>query len=389
MSEARKTADEILKRLLEEAHQKIHPGANINPDEIMNWILKILEAIRECRNPAMAKWHMLNGTTVAVASARKALRNGGYRGNALRFARAVVASASKATEEEADTVLDEAADMPEPPPSAGGFWPVVASVCLLAVLTLGFPGMAYAGSVGGNGVGSGWWPQAEQVDQPVAKNLAQTQREEAKQAVREIGMWPTSHNSGQESVKVAGFFPTGDEHQKPKPEPGNPRQPQATPEAHEAHEPPDLFSQIMAYNPPFSQEWTWPGGTHESLIRHMAAEIHGLPVQVVRGLPFRKLVEIHNSDHEGRLDRSIFFLPQQPREQQPRARVQTASYQEQPKAITKTVETRTVETQRLQPVVQSSDKRARYIRTSPFRRVRVEYPAVLSAGRFCPAGGCP
>lgn len=58
-----------------------------------------------------------------------------------------------------------------------------------------------------------------------------------------------------------------------------------------------------AYHPAFVNSWTWPGGTAESLRRHLAST-HAIPPATLASMTLENLVAIHNSDHDGLLDRT-------------------------------------------------------------------------------------
>lgn len=63
---------------------------------------------------------------------------------------------------------------------------------------------------------------------------------------------------------------------------------------------------LPEYAPEFASVWTWPGMTTESLRRHLAEENHGLDPAKLDLLSHEQLVALHNSDHEGLLDRVRF-----------------------------------------------------------------------------------
>lgn len=70
---------------------------------------------------------------------------------------------------------------------------------------------------------------------------------------------------------------------------------------------PDLAIEPVSYRPAFASTWTWPGGTRSSLVAHLAAT-HGIDRDILEGMELAELVAVHNSDHEGKLDRSRLGL---------------------------------------------------------------------------------
>lgn len=57
------------------------------------------------------------------------------------------------------------------------------------------------------------------------------------------------------------------------------------------------------YQPKFKSEWTWPGGSKQSLRSHLA-RTHGIPSDVLATMTLAQLRAVHNSDHDGMLDRA-------------------------------------------------------------------------------------
>lgn len=139
----------ILREHLLAVHEELHPGANLNPDDVIKWITAILEAIRNCRNSGAALDHIRRGSAIAVMAARNALIREGYRGNALAFARGLVNRGTKLKDFEQAALVSESEDVPAPPPIAGGGWPAWVLVPILCLF--GFASSAVAGEFAGGG----------------------------------------------------------------------------------------------------------------------------------------------------------------------------------------------------------------------------------------------
>lgn len=114
--------------------------AAFDPTLWLSFISGVVEIFRGCRNPATAREHIKEGSAVSYRYAVQLAKDEGYKGNERkRVAKELVAKGKTLTDEELDGIQKDAEDLPQPPPTAGGFWPM-----WIAILALLIPAAVYS-----------------------------------------------------------------------------------------------------------------------------------------------------------------------------------------------------------------------------------------------------
>jgi len=134
------TGESILHKGIVESHEKVNPNQAIDVTMIIGIVSSIFEMIRGCSSPASASRQIKRGKSLAYRSVKKALKKQGYEGNVKKVAREIAEKGRDLSEEEIQMILDDAADVPQPPPKPGGLWPLWVLLPLLLM-----PSFAQAG----------------------------------------------------------------------------------------------------------------------------------------------------------------------------------------------------------------------------------------------------
>lgn len=112
-------------------------NAAFDPTLIVALVGQIITAIRGCRSPERAKAQIREGGAVAYSQAIRIVRDEGYKGREAReLATDIVREGVNMTDAELDELITESKDLPQPPPAAGGFWPMW-GLLLLALPSVG------------------------------------------------------------------------------------------------------------------------------------------------------------------------------------------------------------------------------------------------------------
>lgn len=146
-----RTGEQILEEGLLSTHGKLEPAsAFFDPTTLARIITDILELFRGCSSPARARLQIQRGGAIAKTSIRNVLRKNGYRGRDLwQTASDLAEQGTKLSEADIDALLEDAADVPTPPPSNN--WWAATSLALALVL---LPNFASAAD---------WWPSEPSV----------------------------------------------------------------------------------------------------------------------------------------------------------------------------------------------------------------------------------